>query len=127
MISHPLAPADSPCQDSELRQRRSASGSIIETTIRSTESISQAQEWALALTSSAIPHRLESQGHLWRVVIPDTDVTRAREALDTFDAEESGSVARAARGAARPASWYPGIAAGMLMLAGFAITGSPAT
>jgi rhomboid protease GluP len=81
------------------------------------------------LASAGIPHRLEPSGEGWALIVPDEEIGRAGEALDAFDAEEAQSTARAsvADPADRPVPWFLGVVCGMLLLAAFAVTGTPAS
>jgi membrane associated rhomboid family serine protease len=97
------------------------------TAIRSSRRNNQAEEWALVLASAGIRHHLEPSGEGWTLIVPDEEAARARDALDVFDAEEAQSTARAriAAPADPPVPWLPGIAAGLFLLAAFAVTGPP--
>jgi rhomboid protease GluP len=97
------------------------------TTIRSTETTTRAEEWALVLASAGVPCRLEPSGRRWMLIVLDEDVGRAGDALDAFDIEESQRTApvRIAVSAERPMPWVLGVVAGTLLLTGFAITGPP--
>lgn len=77
------------------------------------------------LASAGIPHRLEPAGEAWTLSVPEEEVSRAREALDAFDAEERARV-RPPVAADRPVPWVLGIGAGLLLLEGFVVTGPPA-
>ena len=94
------------------------------TVIRSSRSLRESEEWALVLASAGIAHRLEPIGQGWTLSVPEGEVPRARETLDAFDAEEPAH-ARAAAAADRPVPWFLGIVVGALLLAGFAVTGTP--
>jgi membrane associated rhomboid family serine protease len=96
----------------------------METVIRSTERTSQAEEWALVLASAGIPHRVEALGEGWTVSVPDEEVARACAALEAFEADETSRV-RIGTPADRPLPWALGVVAGALLLAGFAVTGTP--
>jgi membrane associated rhomboid family serine protease len=74
------------------------------------------------LASAGIPHRVEPAGEAWTLSVPEEEVGRAREALDAFDAEERTRV-RPPVAADRPVPWVLGIAAGLLLLEGFVVTG----
>ena len=77
------------------------------------------------LASAGIPHRFEPRGEAWTLSVPEEDAPRALEALDAFDAEERAH-ARSPVAAQRPLPWVLGIAAGLLLLEGFIVTGPPA-
>ena len=78
------------------------------------------------LASADIPHRLEPTGGGWTLSVPEEEAGRAREALDAFDAEERAH-ARPPVAADGLVPWVLGIGAGLLLLEGFVVTGSPAT
>jgi rhomboid protease GluP len=77
------------------------------------------------LASAGIPHRLEPGREAWTLSVPEDEVDRARQALDAFDAEERAR-ARPSLAADRPVPWVLGVAAGLLLLEGFVVTGPPA-
>ena len=97
----------------------------METAIRSSGRTGQAEEWALVLAAAGIPHRVEPGGASWTLIVLDEDVVRACDALQDFDAEEAtrGPIAASAE---RPVPWFLGVLAAALLLAGFAVIGSPA-
>ena len=76
------------------------------------------------LASAGIPHRLEPTGAVWTLSVPEGEMDHARETLDSFDAEETPP-ARHAVTTDRPVPWFLGTVVGALLLAGFAVTGSP--
>lgn len=96
----------------------------METVIRSSGRTGQAEEWALVLAAAGIPHRVEPWGERWTLIVLDEDVARACDALQDFDAEEAMRSPIAAS-AERPMPWFLGVLAGALLLAGFAVIGSP--
>ena len=49
----------------------------METAIRATRRVGEANEWALALTALRIPHRIEMDGDEWIVLVPDAAVRGA--------------------------------------------------
>jgi membrane associated rhomboid family serine protease len=77
------------------------------------------------LASAGIPHRFEPTGEAWTLSVPEEDAPRALEALDAFDAEERAR-ARSPGAAEGPVPWVLGIAAGLLLLEGFIVTGPSA-
>lgn len=99
-------------------------GSLSWTVIRSTGRPRQAEEWALVLASAGIPHSLEPLGGTWLLSVLDEDVVRGRIALQAFDAEQAAP-AHIPPAAERAVPWFLGVLAGMLLLAGFVLTGSP--
>src|SRR5437899_11789152 len=99
----------------------------METRIRLTRSRDEAEEWALVLAADGIPHRVEPDGSGWTLVVPDPDVTRAHAALDAYDDEaRRPRVAPLLERTERPLPWAFGFTVAALMLAFFAVSGSPA-
>jgi rhomboid protease GluP len=98
----------------------------METPIRTTRYMREAEEWALVLAAAEIPHRLEAADAGWTVVVPAGDAARAQAALDASADEASGppAVAILAPTSGR-ASWALGVGAGAGLLAFFAVTGPP--
>jgi rhomboid protease GluP len=99
----------------------------METVIRATDNMREAQEWALVLAAAEIPHRLEVGDRRWTVLVATPDAPRATAALDAYDAEvPRDEPTGPADPAAAPVSWGVGLAAGASLLAFFAVTGPPA-
>lgn len=98
----------------------------METAIRATGSATEAEEWALVLAAAGIPHRLESDGAGWTLLVPASEAPRAHGALDAYDGEARREPdAALAEPASRHFPWAIGVAAAALLLAFFAVTGSP--
>ncbi len=98
----------------------------METAIRSSQTESQAEEWALVLAAAGIPHRLDPSGLGWTLIVPDEDVARAREALDPYDAEARVPWrAGVAAPADRPTPWLLGTVVCLALLVFFVVTGPP--
>ena len=99
----------------------------METAIRATRSVTEANEWALVLTALRIPHRVEMDGDEWIVLVPDAAVRRGRAALRAHDDEGQRAPDQAPSDAASGhAAWITGLAAGVLLLGFFFVTGPPA-
>jgi membrane associated rhomboid family serine protease len=99
----------------------------VETAIRATGSATEADEWALVLAAAGIPHRVETDGAGWTLLVPASEAPRAHGALDAYDEEARREPdAALAEPASRHVSWAVGVAAGALLLAFFALTGGPA-
>ncbi len=100
----------------------------METAVRTTWNVSEANEWALVLTAVGIPYRLElAEDTGWEVLVPDPELARARRALRAYDAENRRPPdAPQPAGAPGRTAWAIGLAIGALLLAFFAMTGPPA-
>jgi membrane associated rhomboid family serine protease len=97
----------------------------VQTAIRTTERLAQANEWSLVLTAAALPYRLEGRAGQWRVLVDDDHAMAARAVLDAYDAEREAPPRTV--GTAAPAgadfAWSIGLMAGLVLLALFAVTG----
>ena len=99
----------------------------METAIRATRRASEANEWALVLTALRIPHRVEMDGDVWLVLVPDAAVRRGRAALRAHDEEGQRAPDQApAEAASSRTAWITGLAAGALLFGFFFVTGPPA-
>lgn len=85
---------------------------------------SQAEEWALVLTAAGIPHAVERDDGGFTLLAPPEHVPYARAALAAYDAETHGD-ARVSPAASEPYPWMSGVAAGLVLLWLFSITGTP--
>ena len=56
----------------------------METALRTTENVAEANEWALVLASAGIPHRIESAETGWVLLVPDDEVARGQRALRAY-------------------------------------------
>jgi membrane associated rhomboid family serine protease len=99
------------------------------TAVRVTPERHRADEWAMVLAASYIPHRLRHRGDGWALIVDARDVEAARGALDAFDRENvvhttdvSVDAVAPVRGAAAV-----GIAVGLLLIGFFAATGTRAS
>jgi membrane associated rhomboid family serine protease len=97
------------------------------TAVRSTARHGEAEEWALVLAATGIPHRVEASGEGWTLRVAEEDVARARAALEAFDADEATRARPPAPDDDRPTPWFLGVVAGALLLAAFSVTGTPRT
>jgi hypothetical protein len=89
------------------------------TAVRVTPERHRADEWAMVLAASCIPHRLRRRGDGWALIVDARDVEAARGALDAFDRENvvnttdvSGDAVAPVRGTAAV-----GVAVGLLLIA----------
>ena len=99
----------------------------METAIRATRRASEANEWTLVLTALRIPHRVEMEGDVWVVLVPDAAVRRGRAALRAHDEEGQRAPDQAlAEAAPGRTAWITGLAAGALLFGFFFVTGPPA-
>jgi membrane associated rhomboid family serine protease len=99
----------------------------METAVRTTDRVSEANEWVLVLAAAGIPHRLDRDDAGWAIVVPDPEVRRAERALRAYDAENRVPTAPAPPAPAPGrAAWTVGLLAGALLLGFFALTGPPA-
>jgi rhomboid protease GluP len=98
----------------------------METDVRWTARHAQAEEWALVLAAAGIPHRVAASGEGFALLVLEEDVARARAALEGFDADEAARAHPVAPDDDRPTPWFLGVLAGALLLAAFAVTGTPA-
>jgi membrane associated rhomboid family serine protease len=98
----------------------------LETTLRTTERAAEANEWALVLAATGIPHRIESAETGWALLVPDAEVARGHRALRAYENENrtprESVVSESSPGAV---AWTLGITAGLLLVAFFALTGPP--
>lgn len=94
--------------------------------IRVARTSAQADEWALVLIASGIPHDVEHDERGWTVLVPGDDVNRAQAVLAAYDAErgDAPDVVPPPLPDTRPYPWMSGVTVGLLLLAGFALTGS---
>ena len=98
----------------------------METAIRATQKASEADEWALVLTASGIPYRVEVADAGWALLVPAPEAARAREALNAYDEETRGQPhATLPEGASLRTAWTIGLAVAALLLGFFAMTGPP--
>jgi len=89
----------------------------------------QADEWAVVLAASNIPHHLSPRLDGWALIVGARDAEAAREALDAYDRENIADTADVGadavpliRGAA-----VVGVAVGLLLIGFFAVTGTRAS
>ena len=87
----------------------------------------RADEWAVVLAASNIPHRLRRRLDGWALIVPAPDAAAALESLDAYDRENVGEGAdRGDAVAPSPPITMVGMYVALLMIGLFAITGSRA-
>jgi len=100
----------------------------VDTAIRTTTSPRQAHEWALVLSATGIPHRVQPGMAGWTVLVFAADAARAQGALDAYDEESRPDPGLAAPDSgSRLTAWTVGVVTGALLLGFFAVAGPPAT
>jgi membrane associated rhomboid family serine protease len=93
--------------------------------VRVAASLSQAEEWALVLSAAGIPHAVERDPGGFALLTAPEHVAYARGTLAAYEAETStGSGVPAAVPESYP--WMSGVAAGLVLLWLFGLTGTPA-
>jgi membrane associated rhomboid family serine protease len=98
----------------------------VEIAIRVSDEHAEIDRWTFVLAAIGIPHRIDVAEHGWALLVPDTHARDAQIALDEYDAEARDVRSSLASDSAdRAASWIIGIAAGLALLAFFAVTGTP--
>jgi membrane associated rhomboid family serine protease len=96
----------------------------VETAVRTTQRLSEANEWSLVLTAAALPYRLEVEAEEWTLLVDADDVVTARAALDAYDAERQTAPAATPGGApGADFAWTIGLLGGLALLGFFAVTG----
>jgi len=99
------------------------------TAVRVTAERHRADEWAMVLAASYIPHRLRHRGDGWALIVDARDVEAARGALDAFDRENVVNTTDVSVDAVAPVRGAAavGIAVGLLLIGFFAATGTRAS
>jgi len=95
----------------------------METVIRTTEQVNEANTWVLVLTAAGIPHRLETAESGWALLVPTSEIATAREALDASDQEQGDEAPRRVDGSSVRVAWAVGLAAAGSLLVFFVVTG----
>ncbi len=97
------------------------------TAVRVAPDRERADEWAVVLAATNIPHRVRRRLDGWALIVPASDMTAALETLDAYDRENAGEEARR-RDAAPPSSppTMVGVYVALVLIGFFAITGSRA-
>ncbi len=97
------------------------------TAVRVAPDRERADEWAVVLAATNIPHRVRRRLDGWALIVPASDITAALETLDAYDRENAGEEARR-RDAAPPSSppTMVGVYVALVLIGLFAITGSRA-
>ena len=91
--------------------------------IRVAATSSQADEWALVHTAAGITNAVEPDEDGWAVLAAGDDAVRAQAALAAYDQDRRADAAIPA--AIEPYPWMSGVAAGLLLLWLFSVTGPP--
>ena len=100
----------------------------METAIRTTGSLSEANEWVLVLTAAGIPHRIESSHAEWTLLVPEAAVTKGLAALRAYEKEARPEPDTTPSDAASGrTAWTVGLGVGLLLLSFFFVTGPPAS
>lgn len=94
--------------------------------IRAARTSSQADEWALVLTSAGIANYVELDRGAWAVLVPADDAARAHAALAAYDEESRRPWPLRASSAPADLPWTVGAVVGLALLGFFAWTGPPA-
>jgi membrane associated rhomboid family serine protease len=105
-----------------IREETAIDGEPLETAVRVTPSVRQAEEWATVLAAIGIHHRVAPNSMGWAVVVGRADGARASAALTAYDEENRPEV----RVVAPPVggdSIGLGVAVAALLLWFFALTG----
>ncbi len=97
-------------------------GDRLDTAVCVTPSAKGAEECALVLAASGIPHRLEETDAGWTVMVAAGDAARARGALAAYDAENRDRTVADALPPEYGRTWIGAVVA-VLLLAFFAVTG----
>jgi membrane associated rhomboid family serine protease len=96
----------------------------METTVRTTRRLSEANEWSLVLTAAALPYRLQVEAEEWTLLVDGDDASAASAALDAYDAERQPAPVSAPPDApGADFAWTTGLLAGLALLGFFAVTG----
>jgi rhomboid protease GluP len=100
---------------------------VSDTTVRVTNSVRQAEEWALVLAAAGISHRIASDRAFSALLVPADEAPRAQAALDAYEQEARQAPGAVIHEAAPPyLAWALSMAVGAFLLLFFAVTGSPA-
>ncbi len=97
-------------------------GDPLDTAVRVAPSARSAEEWAMVLAASGIPHAVVPIETGWAVVVAGVAVAQASAALAAYDAENRPEARPAAPGVSRAALGL-GLASAALLLGFFALTG----
>src|SRR2546425_7358425 len=94
--------------------------------VRVTLERGRADEWALVLAATGIPHRLRRRPDGWPLIVAPLDARAALEALDGYDGEKQGESAdTVAAAVVTPVGGATALGAGvaLLLIGFFAVTG----
>jgi membrane associated rhomboid family serine protease len=93
--------------------------------VRVTLERARADEWAVVLAATGIPHRLRHRPDGWALIVAPPDAPAALAALDAYDRETQDESAEAVTEVVTPAGGAPalGAAVALLLIGFFAVTG----
>jgi len=99
------------------------------TAVRVTLERRQADEWAVVLAASNIPHHVSPTLDGWALIVGARDAEALREALDAYDRENTADTADVGADAVPPirGAAVVGVAVGLLLIGFFAVTGTRAS
>ena len=99
------------------------------TAVRVTLERRQADEWAVVLAASNIPHHVSPRLDGWALIVGARDAEAAHEALDAYDRENIADTADVGADAVPPirGAAVVGVAVGLLLIGFFAVTGTRAS
>src|SRR5260370_35270503 len=93
--------------------------------VRVTPERGRADEWAVVLAATGIPHRLRRRPDGWALIVAPLDPPAALDALDGYDREQQDESPDAVAGVVTPVRGAPALGAvvALLLLGFFAVTG----
>jgi membrane associated rhomboid family serine protease len=96
----------------------------VDTAVRTTQRLAEANEWSLVLNAAALPFRLQALHGEWHLFVDDDHADAARAMLDAYDAERQPAPAITPTSApAADFAWTTGLVAGVALLGFFALAG----
>jgi membrane associated rhomboid family serine protease len=95
------------------------------TAVRVTPERGRADEWAVVLAATGIPHRLRRRPDGWALIVAPLDAPAALDALDGYDREKQDESADTVAGVVTPVRGATalGAAIALLLIGFFAVTG----
>jgi membrane associated rhomboid family serine protease len=105
-----------------IREETAIDGEPLETAVRVTPSVRQAEEWAMVLAAIGVTHRVAPTSTGWAVVVDSGDGARAGAALRAYDRENRPGARVVAPPVGRDSIGL-GVAVAALLLGFFAFTG----
>src|SRR2546427_29964 len=93
--------------------------------VRVTRERERADEWAVVLAATGIPHRLRRRPDGWALIVAPLDAHAALDALDGYDREKQEERADTVAAVATPVAGATalGVAVALLLIGVFAVTG----